>query len=107
MRIKGLNPFSGQRCLTLERSVHQCLGKVYRSCWRQPILNGLQAVLAAGKDIYWNLSGGKVWHLGEGMVGNRVSSSIQKGRLRCRVFGSGEEVAVECWSVGPFAGQEE
>jgi len=105
MRIKGLDPFSGACCLALEHSVSQCLGKVYRSCWRQPVLNGLQAALAVGKEICWNLSGGKGWHLREVMVGNRVSSRIQKGCLRCRVFGPGGGVAVECWSGRPFAGR--
>lgn len=45
------------------------------------MLNALQAVLAAGREIYWDFSGGKGWHLTEGMVGNRVSSSVQAGLL--------------------------
>lgn len=45
------------------------------------MLNALQAVLAAGREIYWDFSGGKGWHLNEGMVGNRVSSSVQAGLL--------------------------
>lgn len=88
-------------CLTPEHSAHQSLGKIYRNCWRQPVLNGLHAVLAAGKEIYLNLSGGNC------LVSRRrcgwISSNIQKGPLRCSEFGT----AAECWKVGPFSGQEE
>lgn len=106
IRIKALNPFSGARCLTLEHSVQEGLGKVYRSCWRQPVLNGLQVVPAAGKKITGASLKAKGGIRG-GKVGNRVSSSIQKWLLRCTVLGPGERCSSRVVEWGPFAVPEE
>lgn len=69
-------------------------------------MNGLQVVPAAGKKVTGASLEAKGGIRG-GKVGNKVSSSIQKWLLRCRVLGPGGRCSSRVVEWGPFAGPEE